>query len=333
MVAAETTAADVDVVMYWPHAQRSTVAVHEYIMSEFVTAMSRAAAMAGMDLRFVTADDIVVLGSADGTRVLVSGEEVRPDSCFFHTKLMTWPDAQGDAWRLLSLFELLEAAGFHTTVPTSLNILTNDKLLTLLRYAGPASVLPTLRISTRHFTRLPSDDLGMEYPVVVKPANWGGGYGIMRADTRRQLEAILQLAGAGEVTMVIQPWLGADVVDVRVYCIDGAAYKAITRRPRGGAIAGNYLQGGVTEIIDVPREFVEPSEEIAKALGLNYTCVDFLKAADGRFWLSEVEVDGATIGDELVEAKFRAYRRRFEHHKLGAARRRPVASDEPAAAR
>ncbi len=313
--------ADRKVVMYWLQAQRNRLAVQESFMTSFFPSRSRAAAQAGMDLRYVSVDDIVVLGSSDGAKVLVCGEEIHRDSCFFHTKLLTWPDVQIDIWRMLSVFDAVEAAGFHTTVPASLNIATNDKLVALLRYADPTEgLIPTLRISTRQFSRLPIDDLGMDYPVVVKPASWGGGYGVMRAENRRELETILQFAGASELTMVIQPWLGRNVVDYRVYCIDGSAYKAMTRKPSDGAVAGNYHQGGVMEVVDVPQELVRPSERLANSLGLAYMCVDFLRA-DSRFWLSEIEADGTTSTDELTQARFAAYRRQFDRYVGGQPRR------------
>jgi glutathione synthase/RimK-type ligase-like ATP-grasp enzyme len=302
-----------DVVMYWLEAQRIRRAAQEYFRTKYLPEMVHAASQAGMDLVMVTVDDIVVQAVPGKAKVLVQGSEVRADSCFFHNKLMTWPDAQADAWRLLSLFNVLEAAGFHTTVPASLNIATNDKLLTLLRYPDPeAAPIPTWRISTRQFTWLPVGDLGMNYPLVVKPANWGAGYGIIRVETPQELQQVLQLSGAGELNMVIQPWLGPDTVDYRVYCIEGSARRACTRKPQTGAVASNTFQGGVLEYIDVPQRLVAPSERIAKSLGLAYACIDFLEAG-GKIWLSEVEADGAANREaELTAARFAAYRRQFD---------------------
>jgi glutathione synthase/RimK-type ligase-like ATP-grasp enzyme len=304
-----------NVVMYWLEAQRIRQAAHEYVRTKYLPDMVRAASRAGLDLVMVTVDDVVVRALPDGTRVLVQGSEVRADSCFFHTKLMTWPDAQADAWRMLSLFDVLEAAGFHTTVPTALNITTNDKLLTLLRYVDfEATPIPTWRISTRQFTWLPIRDLGLDYPLVVKPANWGAGYGIVRVETPQELQAVLQLSGAGELNMVIQPWLGPDTVDYRVYCIDGIARRACTRKPQTGAVASNTFQGGALEYIDVPQRLVAPAERIAKSLGLAYACVDFLEAG-GKIWLSEIEADGAANTDAgLSTARFAAYRRQFDRY-------------------
>lgn len=312
-MAADGRKTGADVVMYWLEAQRFRQAAYEYYKTQVLPDLVTAASQAGMDLVTLTVDDIVVRSAPGETKVIVRGNEVHPDSCFFHNKLMTWPDSQPDAWRLLSLFDVLEAAGFHTTVPTSLNIATNDKLLALLRFADlDAAPIPTWRMSTRQFTWLPVDDLGMDYPLVVKPANWGAGYGITRVETPQQLQEVLQLSGAGELNMVIQPWLGSDTVDYRVYCIDGRALRACTRKPQPGAVAGNTFQGGVLDYIDVPQRFVGPSERIAKSLGLAYACIDFLEAG-GKIWLSEIEADGAANREPGINAaRFGAYRRQFD---------------------
>lgn len=301
--------------MYWLEAQRMRQAAYEFIKTNYLPDMVHSARQAGVDLVMVTVDDIMVRAEQGKTRVLIQGADVHADSCFFHTKLMTWPDAQADAWRLLSVIDILDAAGFYTTVPSSMNIATNDKLLTLLRHGdSDATPIPTWRVSTRQFTWLRVSDLGMDYPLVVKPANWGAGYGIMRVETPQQLQSVLQLAGAGELNMVIQPWLGADTIDYRVYCIEGSARQACVRKPQPGAVAANVFQGGALEYIDVPPRLVAPSERIAKSLGLAYCCIDFLEV-DGRLWLSEIEADGAANGNaELTIAHFAAYRRQFERH-------------------
>ncbi len=318
---AQTTGSDV--VMYWLEPQRFRQAAYEYFKTHVLPDAAHAASQAGMNLVMLTVDDVVVRAAPGESKVIVRGNEVHADSCFFHNKLMTWPDAQPDAWRLLSLFNVLDAAGFHTTVPTSLNIATNDKLLTLLRYADPeATPIPTWRISTRQFTWLSVDDLGMDYPLVVKPANWGAGYGITRVETPQQLQEILQLAGAGELNMVIQPWLGDDTVDYRVYCIDGRPLRACTRKAQEGAVAGNAFQGGELEYLDVPQRFAGPSERIAKSLGLAYACIDFLEAG-GKIWLSEIEADGAANKEPGINAaRFGAYRRQFD--RFVTARRTPL---------
>jgi len=301
----------VDVVMYWLRTRRT--ASLDRGLAGVIEHCRRAAAANRMELRHVSVDDIVVAASSRGVSVTIGGVPVDPADTFFHTKLMTWPEIEKDTWRFVSTADLLTAAGFHTTVPTSVNIATNDKLLTLVRYALPdVPRVPSIRVSTRGFSKVDIDAIPVEFPAIVKPANWGGGYGIHKVSSYAELEAVLQLAGGGEITMVIQPWLGAKVADNRVYCIDGAAVAATSRVAADGAIVGNLHLGGRLSVIDVPDELKGPAQRIAALIGLPYLCVDFLEA-DGTYHLSEIEVDGGTSGnEELGVQRFAAYRRAFD---------------------
>jgi hypothetical protein len=307
-----------DVVMYWLQAERSNARDASFVTEVKLPLWRRSAALAGMHLELIAPDDVVVSGSRDGIKVWVAGTPVDPTSCLFHTSLMPAPGAERDTWRLLSLAGVLEASGFHTTVPAAANLTTNDKLLTVMRYGVDGiDWLPTTRISTRGLCGLPAGTADLSYPVVVKPANWGGGHGILRAESPDELRSILQLAGAGELTMVVQPWLGYGVVDFRVYCFDGVAYRANARTPIGTALVGNVCQGGKIEIVDIPDALRGPAEAVAKLLGLSYTCVDFLQY-EGRYWLSEVEVDGGAPDEDMTNRRFAAYRVAFDRFRTGA---------------
>jgi len=300
-----------DVVMYWLRTRRA--ANLDRGLAAVIEHCRRAAAANRMELRHVSVDDIVVATSPVGVSVTIAGVPADRANTFFHTKLMTWPETEKDTWRFVSTADLLAAAGFHTTVPTSVNVATNDKLLTLVTYAmDDIPWVPSIRVSTRGFSRIDPAAMPVEFPAIVKPANWGGGYGIQKVSSYSELEAVLQLAGGGEITMVVQPWLGEKVADNRVYCIDGVGVAATTRVAAAGAIVGNLHQGGRLEVIDVPDELRAPAQRIARLVGLPYVCIDFLEA-DGRYYLSEIEVDGGTSGNEqLGVQRFGAYRRGFD---------------------
>jgi glutathione synthase/RimK-type ligase-like ATP-grasp enzyme len=300
-----------DVVMYWLRTRRT--ASVDRGLAGVIEHCRRAAAANGMELRHVSVDDIMVAASSGGVSVTIGGVPVDRATTFFHTKLMTWPETEKDTWRFVSTADLLAAAGFHTTVPTDVNVATNDKLLTLVTYAlDDFPWVPSIRVSTRGFSKLDTGAVKVEFPAIVKPANWGGGYGIHKVSSYSELEATLQLAGGGEITMVVQPWLGEKVADNRVYCVDGVAVAATRRVAADGAIVGNLHQGGRLSVIDVPDELRAPAHRIAGAVGLPYVCIDFLEAG-GSYYLSEIEVDGGTSGNEELGAqRFGAYRRAFE---------------------
>lgn len=310
------------VTFYWLRPHRGRRAKERWVADNVIGPLGPGARRAGFEVRLVDIDDLVVDGAPTGSRLYVDGQQVEPESCLFHTKFMNTPITQVDTWRYLSTCALLESLGFCTTVPTMANILWDDKLLTLLQARGTEIPwLPTLRVPTRQFLSLGFvGPFTPEFPVVVKPATWGAGNGINLARDRDELDSILQLAGAAELTMVVQPWLGPGTTDVRVYCVDGEPVRARRRMPRDGKITANNQQGGDDELLEVPTELVGTSRAIAQAAELSYLSVDFLER-EGRYWVSEVEPDAGTGRiEELVDIRFGAYRRRFERFLVARGR-------------
>jgi hypothetical protein len=304
--------------IFWLWPQRERLADYLEHEEEVWAAYRKSAERAGLTFTVIAADDVVLQARPGSVAVFVHGREVRPEEAMFHTSLLTWPCYQVDVWRFLSTFAVIEAAGFCTTIPTALTLVNNDKLLTLLQaYGRDLPWLPTTRILTRFYWALRerlNPDL-IEYPVLVKPASWGSGFGVTKAENLKELNAILQLAGAAELPMVIQPWLGEGISDCRVYVVDGVAMRANVRSPRDGGLVASVTHGGETVMTEVPSHLVEPAQQVAATLGLRYVCVDFLIRGDD-FWLSEIEMDGSINPDqtELRDAMFAAYRRLFDDH-------------------
>lgn len=294
---------------FWPARDRPyEAAEHEEEVWRWYRA---AAADAGFELHVIDVDDVVVEHSAGRSRVSVRGRgEVHRQSTAFHTKLLTWPDYEKDVWRFLSTFAVLERIGFYTTIPPMHSVIDDDKLLTLVQpWAAGLPTVPTTRLTSRHLVQLKDllDPDGIDYPVLLKPSSWGGGMGVLRAESLAVLEAGLQLAAASEIPMVIQPWVDGLVADCRVYCIDERPVRAMLRRPQAAKFASNTFQGGSVEMVDVPERLVGPATAVAEGIGLPYVCVDFLLTEDG-FFLSEVEMDGTlTYADghgEIIALRF-----------------------------
>jgi hypothetical protein len=310
-----------DTEIFWLWPQRERLADYLEHEDEVWSAYRKSAERAGLTFTVIAADDVVVQTRPGSARVYVHGREVHPDTSMFHTSLLTWPCYQVDVWRFLSTFAVIEAAGFCTTIPTPLTLVNNDKLLTLMQpYGRELPWVPTTRILTRFYWSL-HERLNPElidFPVLVKPASWGSGFGVTKAESLKELNAILQLAGAAELPMVIQPWLGEGISDCRVYVVDGVALTANIRSPRDGSLVASVTHGGETVMAEVPPHLVEPAKHVAASLGLRYVCVDFLVRGDD-YWLSEIEMDGSINADqtELRDAMFRAYRGLFDDHVAG----------------
>jgi len=309
-------------VLYWFWPERSGLATLIDDQKVWV-GYRRAAADTGLELDVITVDDVVLAASPGGApRAFVRGVPVDPHRALFHTKLYTWPMFQPDAWRYLSTFESLRAAGYCTLIRNELNLLTNDKLATLLHLRDvDAQWLPTVSVPTRDFGGLAVrlSDAGVDYPVVVKPASWGAGMGVLRAQDEHELVMALRLASAAELTMVVQPYVAAagTVTDTRVFCVDREPIGAF-RRVAAGTVA-NVTGGGRAALVDVPDELRERANAIAKRLDTPWLGVDFLSTGDG-YALSEVEVDACVSAqslaipgmDGVLAARFRAYKADFD---------------------
>ncbi|MFD5813480.1 hypothetical protein [Streptomyces sp. NPDC127038] len=287
--------------LFWLRADRdhTTVAAADHARKTDLTAV---AADLGLQLRTATVDDLVV-SQVGGTAVVrVRGVRVDPRDTFFHTGSLDGLTQGPDAWRLLSTIGILEAAGFMVTVPATDSITWSDTIVPLLSPGlGEVRTLPSVRLCTReievHRDRLRLADWGLEFPVAVRPAVRRPGDRAFVADNDRRLTTLLQVAGAGEVTVLVQPWLGDHVVEHVVVCVDG--------EPTG-------LEGPLAERLS------GPAKSVATELGLAYVQVEFVQDAD-RFWLSRVDCTGFAPTDDAdaAEVQLAAYRAAF--HRFRAA--------------
>lgn len=323
--------------LYWLRSQRDRVALYQEYADSWYERFAGAARRAGMDFKVVTPDDLALYVSGSGRgQAFYRGELLSRQFSVFATKLMSWPAYMPDAARAATLIAALGASGYTTTVSPQLSMINNDKLLTVIQ-PGLSELprLPTVRIMTRQFGALPTHLEGgaLTFPVAVKPSSWGGGFGILRVNSTEELTQALQLAGAAELTVIVQPWIKG-TVDHRIYCVDGEPYTAITREPQERELVGNHMQRGRTARIPVPDFLVAPSRQVASTLGVPYVCVDFLVSAN-QFWLSEIEIDGGFLAgpnfDDVVDARFASYRRR--HEELRDVKQEEMEAFEPMSAR
>ncbi len=290
----------------------------------------QAAEAAGLRLELIAVDDVDILADPAGPRAYVKGEPADPRKVIFHNKLYTWPMFQADVWRSLAVFQGLAGAGYHLLVRPELNLISNDKAATLLHLRDvDTGWLPTVSLPTREFKqlRVRLGEAGIGYPVVVKPASWGSGKGVIRADDEPELLMALRLASAGELTMVVQPFLApaGELADIRVYCVDREPAGALRRTVGSGGTVANVTSGGKAELVAVPPELRERATAIAAWLDTPWLAVDFL--FDGRtYYLSEVEID-AYVGPvtarlpgmaDIMAARFRAYQAQFGRWRPGA---------------
>jgi hypothetical protein len=266
----------------------------------------------------------IAVDAMDGTpRVYVAGEPVTPADTLFVTSLYSLPYQAMDVFNQLGTYAVLENCGFYLPAPPGLSPIVNDKLATLLYLRDcPIPAIPTVRI-------VPGRDLGFRlyepalakvtFPAIVKPTAWCAGWGICLARDVEDLRGLLSLAQGGETVLAIQPYLGPDTVDLRVFLVDGRPHTAVQRAPAPGGYAGNVGRGGRSAFVPLPTELADALDYFAERVPIPYLCVDFLFDGE-RYWFSEIEPDGAIPCPDfsppvrqrqrsIVEARFRAYRR------------------------
>src|SRR5690606_2780126 len=237
----------------------------------------------------------------------LDGEPVTPTEAIFITDLYALPHQTVDVCNQVTLFTVLEQLGFHLPIPPSIACLTAEKAATLLFLRDcPAPPVPSVRIcagrdgARAHY--LPAL-AGLAFPLLVKPAYWGTGIGVCVVRDLDAFQGVVSLAGGSDTALIVQPYF-EDVVDYRVYLIEGRPHAALRTEKAGGRRVAGY--------VEVPEELRKAVSWISSRLPLPYLAVDFLFDGE-RFWLSEVEPDGAVepsddgLGDALVMRRFQAY--------------------------
>jgi glutathione synthase/RimK-type ligase-like ATP-grasp enzyme len=256
--------------------------------------------------------------------VYVAGERVTPADTLFVTSLYSLPYQAMDVFNQYALYAVLENCGFYLPAPPSLSAIVNDKLATILYLKdSPIPSIPTVRIGTgrdlgdRHYEPVLRK---LTFPAIVKPVGWCAGSGVCMAHSLEDLRGLLSLAQGGETTVAVQPYLGCNTVDYRVFMVDGRPHTVARRTPLADSYVANTDRGGRMDYVPLPTELADALDYFAEKVPIPFLCVDFLYDGD-KYWFSEIEPDGAIVRPDhdsaavsrrqrtIIEARFRAYRR------------------------
>ena len=282
----------------------------------------------GLSFKRVAPEAVVVdaLNPQD-PKFYIDGERVTPHDTVFISTPYTLPYQTVDAFNQFTLYAVLEEAGFYLPHPTDMAAVGNDKLATLLRFRDcPVPPVPTVRIGTGRDLLYDEYEVAIEdlpYPAFTKPAGWCASRGINLARDAHDVRGLLSLAQGGDTTMVLQPFLGDNTADYRVFMIDGKPHTVMVRASGDGAIYPQFTTGATMWFCPLPEELSEAMSWIAKKLPVPFACVDFLHDGE-KFWFSEIEMDGGILCPDpsdpqavatqhsIIRDRFEAYRTR--HH-------------------
>ncbi|MDO4489975.1 MAG: D-alanine--D-alanine ligase [Lachnospiraceae bacterium] len=136
--------------------------------------------------------------------------------------------------------------------------------------------------------------LGLEFPVIVKPCCGGSSVGVEIANTEEEFQKALADAFFYENEVVIEEYIRGREFSVAV--VDGQAYPVIEIAPKQGFYdyKNKYMAGSTVETCpaqitpEQTQEMQQYAEAGAKALGITGYCrLDFMMRGDGRMYCLE----------------------------------------------
>ncbi|MEV0643997.1 hypothetical protein AB0I28_01915 [Phytomonospora sp. NPDC050363] len=310
--------------MVWLFPDRESTRTRAKWSASFWEAYQDVAKELGLSFERVAPEAVTADALDPGNpKFYIDGERVTPDDTLFISSLYSLPYQSMDVFNQLTLYNVLELAGFYLPHPPELATVCNDKLATILYLRDcPVSPVPTVRIGSGRdlvYDEYEAAIADLPYPAFSKPAGWATSRGINLARDSHDVRGLLSLAQGGDTTMVFQPYLGAGTVDFRVFMIAGEPRKVMVRAPGDGALYPQYTTGAKIHWADVPEELSEALAYFREKLPVPFVCIDFLHDGE-RFWLSEIEFDGGIfcpdpsdpeavrIQRELIRGRFQAYR-------------------------
>jgi glutathione synthase/RimK-type ligase-like ATP-grasp enzyme len=308
----------------WIYPDRGTAWQRDYEEQGVWGAYREIATTLGLRMSLHKPEEVAVDGTDPARpRVFLNGERVTPEDIIFVTAVYSLPHQVVDVANQVYLFTVLETLGFYLPIPPWLTYLGEDKLATVVHLAqSPVPPLPTVRVAsgreamTGHYDEAFAN---LDYPMIIKPANWGMGLGISVVHNVHDLRGVIGLAGGAETPLVAQPYI-RDPRETRVYVVDGQAHTVLQGSKEGYCLMVTKTVGGRHErgFTDLPAELDSTIAYLAGRLPTPYFSVDFISDGE-RFWLSEIEVDGAigfsmdkeqdVVARSLVTARFEAYQR------------------------
>lgn len=292
--------------LFWLRSERDGAGYREFVEGQFIEKLHTDASRYGFNVILVGLHD-VILTATQG--VNVNGDLIEPGEALFHLKPLRFPPYVEDFAPTQDLLRGIRLLGHATTCSPENVDLTTDKWSTLEWASGLGiPTLPTMKIHPRATTERDLQHLDLDFPVVVKPADWGGGNAIISVGGINDLARALRLY-EGYRAVITQHLLMPPPLDVRVYCVRGIAERAMARSPSRKALVSNYYMGGGYAAYQPDSNMRRLSELVARSLGEAYVCVDWLVTEDGSIYLNEVELDGGAIGPDvdLRHLRFRAW--------------------------
>ncbi|MFB6199310.1 MAG: RimK family alpha-L-glutamate ligase, partial [Candidatus Nanohaloarchaea archaeon] len=134
------------------------------------------------------------------------------------------------------------------------------------------------------------------YPVIMKTVQGGGGQGVMRATSEKELKPVMDTMKSFEQEICLQEYKEHEGTDNRVIII-GDYVTAYQRCSKGDDWRSNISEGGKRQKADLNQEIKQLARKSGRALGFDICGTDIINIDEGNFVL---EVNGSFgISEEM----------------------------------
>lgn len=249
----------------------------------FIDWMMEEATCAGLDLTFVSKEDLTIGVKNGNPVVLFQGKDV-PLPSFAIIRTID---------PMLTL--QLEACGVETFNSSRVSEICNDKAKTH-QYLAPHSIpmMDTFFIKGADF---PPANPPLPYPYIVKRVDSRGGRDVHWIDSiKRATELADRLKEHNLILQQPAPVLGKDL---RVFVVGDEIVAAILRESNSDFKA-NYTLGGSARLYSLSDEEKNHIHRIMKLFSFGMVGIDFLFDEEGNLLLNEIE---DVVGSRTLSAK------------------------------
>lgn len=119
-------------------------------------------------------------------------------------------------------------------------------------------------------------------PTVIKLLEGTQGIGVVKADTDKAAEAIIEAFMGIRADILVQEFIQeAGGADIRCFVIDGKVVAAMKRQSKEGEFRSNLHRGGTASVVRITPEERSTAIRAAKTMGLNVAGVDLLRSNHG----------------------------------------------------
>ncbi len=202
------------------------------------------------------------------------------------------------------LSEVLERNGFRLFNSHNAVRVCDDKARTYIALSGKGFNLPKTIFGAlcynnaceidKNAPKLIAEKLG--YPVIVKECYGSMGKGVYKANNEQELSAVME--SVKTKPHLFQEYIGYKKgVDARLIVIGGKVVSSMERR-NSEDFRSNVARGGTGAKVELPKEFIDTAEKIAKELNLDYCGVDLLYGKDNKPIVCEVNSNAFFEGIE-----------------------------------